>query len=70
MPRPPARLFIRERLEETVREIGTLLIAFTPLDAVLWADQPGWRSRALIFALLGVSFLGGALASEYWRRYG
>jgi hypothetical protein len=67
---PERASLLRARIEEAFREIGTLLLAFTPLDAVLWADHPDHRSRLLTFLALGTCFLGGALISELWRTDG
>ena len=67
---PQRASLLRKRIEEVSREIGTLLLAFTPLDAVLWADRPDHLSRLLTFLVMGICFLGGALISELWRTRG
>ena len=59
---------LRERLEEISREIGTLLLAFTPLDAVVWSDQRQLGLRLLLFMLSGVLFIVVALLSETRRN--
>lgn len=56
---------IRERVEDAMREIGTLLIAFTPLDVSL--TETPHRGTLLIFLVLGLSFLTGALLLERSR---
>jgi hypothetical protein len=44
---------VQERLEDAMREVGTLLIAFAPLDAAL-AERPGSTSLLLLFMTFGV----------------
>ena len=56
---------IRERVEDAMREVGTLLIAFTPLDVSL-TENPH-HTTLLIFLALGLSFLTGALLLERSR---
>lgn len=60
-------LLLRERLEEISREIGTLLLAFTPLDAVVWSDQRERGSLLLLFLFAGALFIFIALLSEQRR---
>ena len=43
----------QERLEDAMREVGTLLIAFAPLDAAL-AEQRGKTGLLLLFMIVGV----------------
>jgi hypothetical protein len=44
---------VQERLEDAMREVGTLLIAFAPLDAAL-AERPGRTGLLLLFMTFGV----------------
>ena len=46
-----------------MREIGTLLIAFAPLDAAL-AERPGKTGLLLLFMLFGVLLFMGSLLLE------
>lgn len=57
-----ATKIIRERIEDGMREVGILLIAFAPLGAVL-----AERNRVpplLLFLLLGLGLFIGALILE------
>ena len=58
---------LRERIEEIAREIGTLLVAFAPLDAVLGTSVTRLKGM-LIFWALGILFIAGALVSEHRRE--
>lgn len=51
-----------ERLEDALREIGTLLVAFAPMDAVL--AEAGRRGLVLIFFLVGGLLFMGSLWLE------
>jgi membrane protein implicated in regulation of membrane protease activity len=57
---------IRQRIEEAMREIGVLLIAFGPLDAAFSSEAPApvWW---LLFLFLGLALFVTALLTE-WRR--
>ena len=44
---------MQERLEDAMREVGTLLIAFAPLDAAL-TERPGRTGLLLLFMAVGV----------------
>ena len=44
---------VQEPLEDAMREVGTLLIAFAPLDAAL-AERPGKTGLLLLFMIVGV----------------
>jgi hypothetical protein len=57
----------RERIEEAAREIGVLLIAFAPLDAVL--AEPRRVPTLLFFVMLGVSLFAAALVMERRRAH-
>ena len=59
-----------ERVEDLFREIGTLLLAFTPLDAVLWSDRPEQWQLVLTFVVVGVCFVVGPLVTEQRRMRG
>jgi hypothetical protein len=56
-----------DRVEDAMREIGTLILAFAPLDAVFSTDGGGRPRSVLLFILWGLSFFLGALLLE-WRR--
>ena len=57
---------VQERLEDAMREVGTLLIAFAPLDAAL-AERPGRTGLLLLFMLYGVLLFIGSLLLERRR---
>ena len=61
------RTSLAERFEEIGREIGALLIVFAPLDAAFSDSEFRWRWM-LIFLLLGIFFIGIALATEHRSR--
>jgi len=56
---------IHERLLEGLREIGVLLMAFAPLDAVL-VESAAVRGTLLLFLALGCFLFGAAVVLE-WR---
>jgi len=56
---------VPERLEDAMREIGTLLLALTPLDAALTENPGGFL---LLFLLLGASLFATAILIERRRR--
>jgi len=60
---------VAERIEEAMREIGVLLIAFAPLDTAFAGGRPavGW---ALLFFLAGLFLFGVALRMERSRSRG
>jgi len=62
------RKSVRERIEDAVREVGVLLMAFAPLDAVL--AEPNARPRLLLFLLLGVMLFLLAVMLEQRRTHG
>lgn len=59
---------IAERIEEGLREVGVLLIAFAPLDVALNHRQPGNLTFLSLFFGLGISLFAWALILE--RRRG
>ena len=62
---------VRERVEEALREIGVLLLAFGPLDSAVTVAQGGQRpGLILIFVGLGLCFFTGSLAMERRRSQG
>jgi|SRR5579859_1050045 len=56
---------VAERIEDALREIGVLLIAFAPLDAVL--AEPGRIARLLLFSCLGIFLFIAAVLLERRR---
>ena len=58
----------QERTEDVVREIGTLLLAFAPLDVALSEHAEGQLTVLLIFLLVGLSFVSVSIAAESRRR--
>lgn len=67
MHTPSTRPCTRERVEEIAREVGTLLIAFTTLDAA-FAAEPDRRSLVLLtFLPLGAILIVGSLWAERRR---
>ena len=56
-----------ERIEDVLREIGVLLIAFAPLDVALNHHQEGDKNFLLLFLGLGTSLFTGALILEKRR---
>lgn len=59
----------RERLEDLLREIGTLLLAFAPLDVALSSERPNRWPILLLFLSLGMFFLAIALLAERRRPH-
>lgn len=57
----------RERLEEILREIGTLLVAFAPLDAAFAPDLQRALRLMLLFLLAGIFFIHASLLAERRR---
>lgn len=55
------------RVEDAIREIGTLLVAFAPLDVAL-TEGRRWGTL-LLFLLLGASLFIGSLWLERRRRH-
>jgi len=62
-PTPPVSQ--RERIEDALREIGTLLMTFAPLDAAINPSESG--GRLLIFFLIGLIVFLLALRLERSR---
>ncbi len=56
------------RLEDAIREVGTLLIAFAPLDAAL-AEGSGIAGKFLSFVIVGVTLFAGSLWLERRRTH-
>lgn len=59
------RIQFFRRIQDTMREVATLLIAFAPLDVALQGSN-GSRRVLLFFLGLGGVLYGGALILE-WR---
>jgi cyanate permease len=60
---------VRERFEDILREVGTLLVAFAPLDVALTAEKTKSWSSMLLFLSLGLLFLTIALVAEQRRHH-
>jgi len=56
----------KERIEDALREIGTLLVTFAPLDAALNRDANVFS--LLIFVVIGIIVFAAALLLERRRR--
>lgn len=61
---------VRERLEALSREIGMLLLAFTPLDAVLWGERQDRTQLVLTFVLAAIGLITVSFLSETRRIRG
>ena len=61
------RVRVEELISEAYREVGVLLIAFAPLDAVF--AGPGWVTSVagLLFLLLGLLLFGIGTRMEVRR---
>jgi len=57
---------VQERVEDAMREVGTLLITFAPLDAALAPDS-GQARTFLFFLIMGVALFAGSLWLERRR---
>ena len=55
---------VQERVEDAMREVGTLLIAFAPLDAALAESRSVDRVLLFFFLLLGVVLFVASLWLE------
>lgn len=62
MARMPKPTNVRKRIEDGMREVGILLIAFAPLDAVL--AEPNRIPLLLLFLLVGVFLFTVAILLE------
>ena len=58
----------QERVEDAMREVGTLLITFAPLDAAL-AESSGMAGKFLSFVIVGVALFAGSLWLERRRTH-
>jgi len=61
------RTLLVSRIEDAGREIGTLLMAFAPLDAEFVDPAVRGHSRPLLFMAWGAFFLSLVLLSELRR---
>jgi hypothetical protein len=59
---------VQERLEDAMREVGTLLITFAPLDAAL-AEGSGTAGKFLSFVIVGAALFAGSLWLERRRTH-
>jgi hypothetical protein len=66
MPRTPQEETVLTRVVDAMREIGTLLLAFAPLDYSLKEGTHPWSLGGFIVA--GVLLLSGAVIIEVRRR--
>ncbi len=57
---------VAERVEDAMREVGTLVIAFAPLDAA-FAEGAERAGLLLLFAIYGVLLFVGSLWLERRR---
>jgi hypothetical protein len=64
------RARLRERIEDLLREIGTLQLAFVPLDSVLWNEHANRIALVLTFVLVGLLLIVLAFLSETRRIRG
>ncbi|MFI5361523.1 MAG: hypothetical protein ACHQ49_06095 [Elusimicrobiota bacterium] len=58
---------VGERIEDAMREVGVLLIAFAPLDVALNRHSEGDLSYLLLFLGFGTALFVGALILERKR---
>ena len=58
---------VRERIEDGMREVGTLLLAFAPLDVGLNGASRDLTVPLLIFLAAGALLFVGAVALERRR---
>ena len=57
---------VKERIEDALREIGTLLVTFAPLDAAI--NRETNALSLLIFFLIGIIVFAAAVLLERRRR--
>ena len=62
-----AKTSLRQRAEDVFREIGVLLLVFTPIDFVVALDSHRQQIWLLILFALGAFFLTMSLVAEFWR---
>ncbi|HEV2671763.1 MAG TPA: hypothetical protein VGU74_11760 [Gemmatimonadales bacterium] len=61
---------VQERVEDAMREVGTLLITFAPLDAAFVESRSDAIVLLLFFWIVGVSLFAGSLWLERRRSHG
>jgi hypothetical protein len=61
---------VAERIEDAIREVGTLLVALAPLDMAFGADRAHALRYGLIFEVIGVSLFLFALFLERRHSHG
>ena len=59
-----------ERIEDLIREMGTLILALTPIDLVFSSDIAARLLSALLLSLLGILLFAVALVVEQRRNRG
>ena len=59
-----------ERIDDLIREIGTLIVALTPLDLGFSTEVEGKILTALLLSQLGLFLFGVALVIEHRRKRG
>jgi hypothetical protein len=60
---------VAERIEDAIREVGTLLVALAPLDMAFGADRANALGYGLTFEGIGVSLFLFALFIERQRLH-
>lgn len=63
-----ARKSARERVIDGMREVGTLLITFAPLDVAISYHDSGATTFLLLFLMLGLLLFSGSVLLEGRRR--
>jgi hypothetical protein len=63
----PSSKGVRERIEDALREIGTLLIALAPVDGVFSSDSPDTPRKILLIAGIGIIMFVLAIILERGR---
>jgi hypothetical protein len=58
---------VQERVEDAMREVGTLLIAFAPLDAAIAESRRVSRILLFFFLVVGIVLFGASLWLERRR---
>jgi len=67
MAEPSPAPSVRERIEDAMREIGTLVVAFAPLEAAFARESDDRLATTLILLTYGIVLFVGALLFERRR---